>query len=222
MAKFRGFRYGKAIANAFGGEVAGDAFQTDFLSDTIKVMLTTSTYSPNLDTHETKADVTNEISGTGYTAGGVTLASKTIVYTAADSWGTARANSTAYVVGDIVRPATGNGHLYRCIVAGTSNSTPPTFPTVSGQTVADGTVTWAEIGRGVTVLDAADPQWTTATFTARYAVVYRDTGTASTSPLLFLLEAMDDTLTTPQDVSVSGSTFTIQLSTLGFYNDATP
>lgn len=222
MAKFRAFRYGKALANAFGGESSGDTFQTDFLTDTIKISLHTSTYAPNLDTHETLTDVTNEISGTGYTTGGVTLASKTIVYTAADSWATARANSTAYVVGDIVRPAAGNGHLYRCIVAGTSSGTPPTYPTVSGQTVADNTVTWAEIGRGVTVFDCADPQWTSSTFTCRYGVVARSTGTASTSPLLWLLEAMDDTLTTPQDVSVSGSTFTIQLSPLGLYNDATP
>ncbi len=222
MAKFRAFRYGKALANAFGGESSGDAFQTDFLSDTIKVSLHTSSYTPNLDTHETLSDVTNEISGTGYVAGGVTLASKTITYTPADSWATARANSTAYAVGDIVRPASGNGHLYRCIVAGTSAGSPPTFPTVSGQIVTDNTVTWAEIGRGLTVFDCADPQWTGATFSCRYGVVARSTGTAGTSPLLWLLEAMDDTLTTPQDVSVSNNDFTIQLGSLGLYNDATP
>lgn len=222
MAKFRTFQYGKAVANMLGGETGTDTFQTDYLTDTLKIMLTTSTYSPNLDTHEVKSDVTNEITGTGYTAGGVTLASKTITYTDANSWGTARANTTAYAVGDIVRPATGNAHLYRCIIAGTSNSSPPTFPTVSGQTVTDSTVTWAEIGRGITVIDAADPQWTSSTFSARYAVVYRDTGTASTSPLFCYLEAMDDTLTTPGDVSVSASTFTIQLSTVGVLNFSTP
>lgn len=222
MAKFRVFRYGKAFANNLGGESSGDTFQTDYLTDTIKVMLTTSTYTPNRDTHETKNDITNEISGTGYTAGGVTLASKTITYTAADSWGTSRANTTAYAVEDVVRPATPNAHLYRCIIAGTSAGSPPTFPTVAGQTVTDGTVTWAEIGSNITVIDAGDPQWTTATFTARYGVCYRDSGSAATSPLLYLLEAIDDTFTTPQDVSVSASTFTIQLPALGFYNDATP
>ncbi len=41
---------------------------------TIKAMLTTSTYAQNIDTHEFRSSVTNEVTGTGYTAGGVTLA----------------------------------------------------------------------------------------------------------------------------------------------------
>jgi hypothetical protein len=44
----------------------------DWNSDTIKVMLTTSTYTPAA-THEFKSSVTNEVSGTGYTAGGATI-----------------------------------------------------------------------------------------------------------------------------------------------------
>jgi len=43
----------------------------NFASDTFKVMLVTSSYTPNKDTHEDRADVTNEVTGTGYTAGGV-------------------------------------------------------------------------------------------------------------------------------------------------------
>jgi hypothetical protein len=35
-------------------------------------MLVTSTYSPNKDTHDKRDDITNEVTGTGYTAGGVT------------------------------------------------------------------------------------------------------------------------------------------------------
>jgi septal ring-binding cell division protein DamX len=46
--------------------------------DTIKVMLVTSGYTPNVDTHDYRDDVTNEVSGTGYTAGGATLANKTV------------------------------------------------------------------------------------------------------------------------------------------------
>jgi hypothetical protein len=37
-------------------------------------MLVSSAYSPNKDTHDKRDDVTNEVSGTGYTAGGVTSA----------------------------------------------------------------------------------------------------------------------------------------------------
>ena len=44
----------------------------DFDTDTFKVMLVTSSYAPDKDTHDKRNDVTNEVSGTGYTAGGVT------------------------------------------------------------------------------------------------------------------------------------------------------
>lgn len=42
----------------------------DFDTDVFKVMLVTSTYAPNKDTHTKRSDVTNEVTGTGYTAGG--------------------------------------------------------------------------------------------------------------------------------------------------------
>lgn len=54
------------------------------------------------------------------------------------------AASMAYVVGELVRPTLGNGRLYRCIVAGTSDLVEPTFPTTPAGTVVDGTVTWEE------------------------------------------------------------------------------
>lgn len=46
----------------------------DFDTDTFRVMLVTSSYTPNKDTHDKRDDVTNEASGTGYTSGGVTSA----------------------------------------------------------------------------------------------------------------------------------------------------
>lgn len=51
----------------------------DFVNDTFKVTLHTG-YTPNIDTHQVWADVssTEYGSGSGYTAGGVTLASKTV------------------------------------------------------------------------------------------------------------------------------------------------
>jgi len=46
----------------------------DFDTDTFKAMLVTSTYTPNKDTDLKRSAVTNEVTGTGYTAGGVTCA----------------------------------------------------------------------------------------------------------------------------------------------------
>lgn len=42
----------------------------DFDTDSFKVMLLTSSYTPNKDTHTKRSDLTNEVVGTGYTAGG--------------------------------------------------------------------------------------------------------------------------------------------------------
>ncbi len=44
----------------------------DFDTDTFKAMLVTSAYTPNKDTDLKRSAVTNEVTGTGYTAGGVT------------------------------------------------------------------------------------------------------------------------------------------------------
>lgn len=50
----------------------------DLDTDTFKVMLVSSSYTPNAGTHTAKADVTNELStANGYTAGGATLGSVT-------------------------------------------------------------------------------------------------------------------------------------------------
>lgn len=49
----------------------------DLDTDSIYIMLVTSTYTPDQDAHTKRSDVTNEVTGTGYTAGGVALASKT-------------------------------------------------------------------------------------------------------------------------------------------------
>lgn len=57
--------------------------EVNYTGDTINVMLTTSLYVPDQDTHQYKSSVTNEVTGTGYTAGGKALASKTVTYTTA-------------------------------------------------------------------------------------------------------------------------------------------
>lgn len=50
--------------------------------------------------------------------------------------------STAYAVGDVVKPTTPNGLMYVCTTAGTSNSSAPTWGTVAYGTTTDNTVTW--------------------------------------------------------------------------------
>lgn len=55
------------VYNSFLDDVfAGAIVKTD----TIKCMLTTSAYTENKDTHTKRSDITNEVTGTGYTAGG--------------------------------------------------------------------------------------------------------------------------------------------------------
>lgn len=56
----------------------------DFDTDTFKVMLTTSTYTEDKDAHDFRNDVTNEVSGTGYTAGGNTVTVSVTLDTAND------------------------------------------------------------------------------------------------------------------------------------------
>jgi hypothetical protein len=46
----------------------------DFDTDTFWAMLTTSAYTENKDTHTKRSDVTSEVTGTGYTAGGQVIA----------------------------------------------------------------------------------------------------------------------------------------------------
>jgi hypothetical protein len=116
------------------------ANRVDWVNDTIKVALTTSSYTPNQDTHDFFDDVTNEVTGTGYSAGGATLGTKTLTYDTATN----------------------------------------------------------EVR-----LDAADAVWTTSTITARYAVVYKSTGTASTSLLLGYVDFGGDQSTSSADFTIS-------------------
>jgi len=70
--------YGPALTSLAAGSI-------NFTGSTVKAMLCTSAYTPNQDTHQFKSSVTGEVSGTGYTAGGVTLASKTVAYDTASN-----------------------------------------------------------------------------------------------------------------------------------------
>lgn len=115
--------YGQFPAKGMNKEI-------DFDTDTIKVMLLENTYTPDQDTHDYVDDVSaNEVSGTGYTAGGATISNASISYDSATN---------------------------------------------------------------KTKLDADNVTWSSATLTARYAVIYCDTGVESTSALIAYLDFGQD------------------------------
>lgn len=131
--------YGQLMAKAFNKEV-------DFDSDTIKVMLTTSSYTPNQDTHVYKSDVTNEVTGTGYTAGGQALTSKTVTYDSAT-------NTVILDAADTVWPASTITARYAVIYddAGASDATKVLlgyidFGSDQSSTSGNFTLTWDATG----------------------------------------------------------------------------
>lgn len=127
-----------------------NSFKSDQLSgnvdldtDTIKVALVTSSYTFDQDAHHFFSDITNEITGTGYTAGGETMSGISIT--------------------------------------------------------ADDT---NDLGK----FDANNTTWSSATFTFRGAVIYKDTGTASTSPLVAYIDFSTDQSASSEDVAIEWDT----------------
>jgi hypothetical protein len=70
--------YGLALKSLANKEI-------DLDTDALKVMLCTSAYVPDQDTHQYKSSVTNEVTGTGYTAGGAALSGVTVTYNATNN-----------------------------------------------------------------------------------------------------------------------------------------
>lgn len=137
------------IYNRFKYQQLGDTGVTpiNLKTDTIKIALVTSSYTPNQDSHDFFDDVTNEITGTGYTAGGATL----------------------------------------------------TVTTSQDDTDNEG------------VFDATDATWSTSTLTAAGAVIYKSTGTPSTSPLICYLDFGGN-------VTSTAGTFTVTFAAEGIIN----
>ncbi len=112
----------------------------------IKVMLLSSSANPSQSTWDNKSDVTNEITGTGYTAGGKEITNKTVTETS-----------------------------------------------------------------GTIIFDGDDVEWTSATFTARYAVIYDDTPTTNTDKKLI------GYIDFGEDKSVENGTFKIVWNEAGIF-----
>lgn len=132
--------YGSFLGKALNKEV-------DYDTDTIKVVLLTSSYTPNQDTHDYLDDVVaNEVSGTGYTAGGATLASKTLTYDGAN-------NVTVLDAADVTWSASTITARYAVIYDASpgTNATRPLigyvdFGSDQSSTAGDFTITWDSTG----------------------------------------------------------------------------
>jgi hypothetical protein len=111
------------------------------LDSPCNVALVTSSYTADIDSHDNYDDITNEVAnGNGYTTGGITLSSTTVIQ--------------------------------------------------------DNTGDEAEF-------DAADITWSSSTITARGAVLYRNTGTPSTSKLIAYFDFGSDKISSSGDFTIA-------------------
>jgi hypothetical protein len=132
------------IYNSFWDDLARGNIDLD--GDSFKMLLVTSSYAADKDAHLKRSSVANEVSGTGYTAGGAAV--------------------TVTVAKDLA-----NDRL---------------------------TATFSS------------PSWSSSSVTARGAVCYKTTGTASADPLCFYLDFGADVTSGGGTFSISASTITLQ------------
>lgn len=133
------------LYNSFKRDIMNGGIDLD--TDDMKVALVTSSYTADIDAHDNFDDITNEVSGTGYTAGGAQLTESVSV----------------------------------------------------DNTDNEG------------VFDASDVTWLSSTITARGAVIYKNTGTASTSKLVCYIDFSEDKIS-------SAGNFVIQWASEGIVN----
>jgi len=91
------------IYNSFKRDIMNGSIDLD--TDTIHVALVTSTYTPNQDTHTKFSDITNEVAGTGYTAGGAALANKAVTADNTDNEGVFDADDVTWSTSTITARA---------------------------------------------------------------------------------------------------------------------
>jgi hypothetical protein len=111
----------------------------DLSSGSYKIMLTASTHTPNQDTHDFRDDLTNEVTGTLYTAGGVAV---TVARTYDGASNEIRVAVQDAVWGPGATITFRNAHLYK--VLGGAASADPLIAYIayaSDQSVSNGTLT---------------------------------------------------------------------------------
>lgn len=123
------------IYNDFKESILNGSIDLD--TDTINVALVTSSYTPDQDAHDFFDDITNEVSGTGYTAGGATLANKTVSQDNTNNRGVFDADNTSWststisAAGAVIYKSTGTAATSRLIAyidfGGTYSSVAGTF-----------------------------------------------------------------------------------------------
>lgn len=165
------FQFFAAVPRLLGNK------EMDFDTDTLKLTLHNTSIAPNRSTmsYWSSLAASELATGSGYTAGGIQLSGVTWQTAAATAWAIARAASTVYAQGALVRPASANGFLYVAANTGTTGSTVPTFPQTVGLSVTDGTVTWICVGIAATTLTASGGNPTWSSFSAgpfQYAVLH--------------------------------------------------
>ena len=103
--------------------------------------------------------------GAGASSGGTSTTTAVIITStfvpAFPTWSA----TTAFSTNSVVTPTVANGHYYKAVQGGTTGSVQPTFPTGTGQQVADGAILWQEAGLTNTAAPAppgASHLWTYA------------------------------------------------------------
>jgi hypothetical protein len=123
----------------------------DLDTDSFKVTLHTSTYSPNAGTHTVYADLTNELStASGYTNGGVALGSvtwtrsgATVTFDAADTVWTASGGSIVARYAVIRKDGTANAIVSPLVCYILLDTTPADVSATTGNTL---TLQWNASG----------------------------------------------------------------------------
>ena len=135
------------IYNSFKTNILSGLFDLREAGDNVKVALVTSGYTPNVDTHEFFDDITNELSGTGYTAGGEAIGTQTVTQDNTDNEGvfdgvdvTWTGITAGTAAGMVIYEDTGTPATSRLIAFQDSGGFPVTT------TGADLTVQWAVEG----------------------------------------------------------------------------